>query len=366
MNIAIVGAGTTGLFLNRMLSRRKDCRITVFEKAEKVGMKLKASGGGKANLLNTDIRPEHYNRPDFMEHILQQADADRVRRTWESFGLLTRTDEEGRVYPLSLFSQTALDTLLDGLGANTDIRCGYEVKHILPEKGKWRINGEDTLFDKVVLCSGSPAGMISRNRKDYNAYLQDMQLKTSPLFPSLVGFRIRNYPKRLEGCRARAEVRLMQQGKELFLEAGEITFKEDGISGIVILNASALYNRLSSREGCFLLMDFLSTEKDWDLRQHLQKYRSLCGVLHPKLNELYRRQAFDPRAFRMDIEGTYELDFAQVCHGGISLDEVDAQLALRKYPGLFAGGEMLDIDGVCGGYNLFFACACACIIYDNL
>lgn len=366
MHIAIVGAGASGLFLNKLLSSRKDVRVIVFEKSEKVGTKLKASGGGKANLLNTDIRPEHYNRPDFMQHILQQADAARVRSTWESFGMLTRADEEGRVYPLSFFSQTALDTLLDGLSVRSDIRCGHEVQHIRPEKGKWRIDDVDTLFDKVVLCSGSPAGMIARNRKDYNAYLKDLQVKENTLFPSLVGFRIRNYPKRLDGCRAKAEVRLMQHGKEIFREAGEITFKEDGLSGIVILNASATYNRLSSKDSCYLLLDFLYTEKAWNLQQHLQQHHSLCGVLHPKLNDLYRRQAFDPRAFRLDIEDTYALDFAQVCHGGIALEEVNGHLALRRHPGIYAGGEMLDIDGVCGGYNLFFAFACACIIYDNI
>lgn len=366
MHIAIVGAGASGLFLNRLLSSRKDCRITVFEKSEKVGVKLKASGGGKANLLNTDIRPEHYNRPAFMQDILQQADAARVRRTWESFGLLTRADEEGRVYPLSFFSQTALDTLLDGLPSNSSIRCGCEVTQLRPEKGKWKINGEDILYDKVVLCSGSPAGMIARNRKDYNAYLQDLGLETIPLSPSLVGFRIRNFPRRLDGCRAKAEVRMLQDGKEVFREAGEVTFKEDGLSGIVVLNASAIYNRLPSKENCCLLLDFLYTEKDWELQRHLQRHRSLCGVLHPKLNELFRRQPFDPRAFRLDIEDTYALDFAQVCHGGIATDEVDAHLALKKHPGIYAGGEMLDIDGVCGGYNLFFAFACACIISDNI
>lgn len=340
--------------------------MSLFEKSEKVGVKLKASGGGKANLLNTDIRPEHYNSPDFMQGVLQQADAARVRRCWESFGLLTRADEEGRVYPLSFFSQTALDTLLDGLSERTQIRCGCEVRKLRPEKGKWRINDGTELFDKVVLCSGSPAGMIAIKRKDYNLYLQDLKLKTTALSPSLVGFRIKDYPKRLDGCRAKAEVRLMQNAREVFREAGEITFKEDGLSGIVILNASALYNRLPSQNNCYLLIDFLYTEKHWKLQAHLKQHHSLCGVLHPKLNEIYCRKAFDPHAFRLDIDGTYALEFAQVCHGGISLDEVDSRLALRKHPGLYAGGEILDIDGVCGGYNLFFAFACACIIHDNI
>ncbi|MBO4282779.1 MAG: NAD(P)/FAD-dependent oxidoreductase [Bacteroidales bacterium] len=365
MQIAIVGAGTSGLFLNRLLSGRKGLHTTLFEQSEKAGTKLRASGGGKANLLNTDIRPEHYNHPEFLRRLLQQADAARVQRLWESFGLLTRSDDEGRVYPLSLCAQTAVDTLLPP-GMDTDIRYGCTVRELQAENGKWHLNGEAESFDKVVLCSGSPAGMIPDKRKAYNAYLHSLSLETTPLSPSLVGFRIRRYPKRLNGCRAKAEVRLLQNQREIFRETGEITFKEDGLSGIVILNASAHYNRLENKEGAYLLLDFLYARPEWSLQEHLRLHRDLSGVLHPKLHALYLQQAFDPKNFRLDIEAPYDLAFAQVCHGGIPVEKVDDTLALRGHPGVHIAGELLDIDGVCGGYNLFFACACACVIADNL
>ena len=365
-DIAIIGAGASGLFLTRLLSRRKDCRVTVFEKAEKVGSKLKASGGGKANLLHDGITPECYNHPEFMRQLLEKCDDRRIRQLWESFGLLLRTDEEGRIYPWSEFSQTVLDTLLDDLPESVTIRCGTEVTRLQQEAEKWRINGEAALYDRVVLCSGSPAGMIARNRQGYNRYLQTLPVETTPLRPSLTGFRIRNYPKQLEGCRTKAGVRLMQGERELFRETGEITFKEDGLSGIVILNASAIYNRLGQPKDCHLLLDFMYGQPGWSLREHLKQHRDLCGVLHPKLNALYRRQPFDPKRFRLDIEGTYGWEGAQVCHGGIPITSIDDNLAVKGFPGLYAAGELLDIDGVCGGYNIFFACACADIIARNI
>ena len=365
-NIAIIGAGASGLFLTRLLSRRKDCRVTVFEKAEKVGSKIKASGGGKANLLHDGITPECYNHPEFMRRILAQCDDRRIRQLWESFGMLLRTDEEGRIYPWSEFSQTVLDTLLDNLPENVSILCGTEVFKLQPESRKWRVNDGPALFDRVVMCSGSPAGMIARKRLGYNRYIETIPMPMTPLAPSLVGFKIRNCPRKLEGCRVKAEVRMMQGERGLFRETGEITFKADGLSGIVILNASAIYNRLGQPQDCHLLLDFMYGQPRWSLREHLKQHRDLCGVLHPKLNALYRRQPFDPKRFRLDIEGTYGWEGAQVCHGGIAISCVDENLAVKGFPGLYAAGELIDIDGVCGGYNLFFACACADIIARNI
>ena len=89
-------------------------------------------------------------------------------------------------------------------------------------------------------------------------------------------------------------------------------------------------------------------------------------ILHPKLNTLYERKPFDVKDFRMDISEPYDLTFAQVCHGGIDLSEVDENLMIKRYPNLFAMGEILDMDGICGGYNLFFAFATAIMVAERL
>lgn len=358
-NIAIIGAGAAGLFAATQLSRRKDLSVIMFEKAPKVGTKLRASGGGRANILNTNIQGSFYNHPDFIENLLKSVDYKIIKKEFERMGLRLSADEEGRVYPATLFSQTVIDVLLNAMGENVQIQTDVEVEKLRQTKGKWQVNNDPTLFDAVILSSGSPAGMIAKNRQNYNGYLSDFKIKQKKLTASLVGFKLENYPKELSGCRARAAVTLLQNGKVVYSEAGEVMFKDDGISGIVVLNVSAYYNRLKNKENCVLSLNFLFDDEHLDVAAYYKKFGDLSGLLHPKLNRLYHKKPFDLRNFQMKISGVYDLEFAQVCHGGISLDEIDETFALNHYPKLYAVGEMLDIDGVCGGYNLFFAFASA-------
>ena len=176
-NIAIIGAGAAGLFAAKMLSADTSLRITVFEKAQKVGTKLRASGGGRANLMNTQIAGSCYNQPDFIDDILKTVDYKVIKSEFEKMGLRLSTDEEGRVYPATLFSQTVIDVLLQNLGENVQIITDYEVKKLQKYNEKWQINDGKTLYDAVLLSSGSPAGMIAKNRQNYNGYLSDLKIK---------------------------------------------------------------------------------------------------------------------------------------------------------------------------------------------
>lgn len=359
MNIAIVGGGSSGLFLAQKLSRNSANRVIIFEKSGKVGTKLKASGGGKANIFNTNISGLHYNNANFMSAFLQEIDAKTIEKEFRELGLKMSVDEENRVYPSTYFSQTVLDVLLLNLSSNVTIKYDFEVKRIFPSGQQWRINDYPILFDKIVLASGSPAGMIAANRNNYNVYLTAFGLEQSQFIPSLVGFKIKNYRRSLSGCRTKAIVSLCQTGKVIFTEKGEVIFKDDGISGIVILNCSAYYNRLLKKNNCSLSLNFLYDDDHYDLAKHWEKYHNYCGILHPKLNDWYAQSPFDLRNLRLEIEDTYELDTAQVCHGGIALSEIDEHFQLKKYKNIYVTGELLDIDGVCGGYNLFFAFASA-------
>ena len=366
MKIAIVGAGAAGLFLAALLSKQSQMQIVVLEKSAKTGTKLKASGGGKANILNARIDGNCYNNASFADRLLQQVDAEKVLQTFHDMGLATVSDEEGRIYPAALYAPAVVDVLYANMGANVQIITGMEVKTLEYRGSRWHIGGVDDAFDRVILATGTPAGMIRKNRMDYNGYLSCLDIKIKAYQPSLVGFKIKNYPSELYGCRARAVVELWQGNAMVFKEPGEITFKEDGVSGIVILNASAYYNRLKNRNDCYLVLNFLYYNERYDVQRHLRRYGSLCGLVHPKINELYCRQHIDIQHFRMDIDRPYDYEFAQVCAGGIDTDELSPDFELKKYPHLYAIGEMLDIDGVCGGYNLFFAFASACKAARNI
>ena len=354
-HIAIIGAGASGLFLTRMLSEHPQFQVTVFEKNRQVGAKLRASGGGKANIFNRDIRPEHYNQPEFVAELLQLYSPEQLENQFAEWGLVTISDEEGRVYPASQFSQTVVDVLTLYPHENVRLETTYDIQHLEYKNHKWVINDYPTPFDVLVLASGSPAGMIPKNQRGYNHYLQDFALKINTLESSLSGFILKDYPKSLSGCRTKAIVSLYQNKKLIHKESGEITFKDDGVSGIVIMNLSAHYRRLSSQKNCRLEINLTYWDENFDTDAYLRDNRNTTGLLHPKLAALYLQKPFDIHRLAFQIEDTYPLEGAQVCHGGIDLSEIEGNFAAKRFKSLYILGEMLDVDGVCGGYNLFFA-----------
>lgn len=358
-NIAIIGAGSAGLFAAKLLSSYEDVKVTVFEKAKNPGTKLRASGGGKANILNANVKSDCYNNHRFMDSFLKRTDYQTIYDEFVHMGLRMTVDEENRVYPATLFSKTVLDVLLSNLSPRIVFRCECVVKQLFQRDGKWYVNDFPEAYDCVMMASGSPANMIAANRKGIADYWKALHLDDKPFEPSLVGFKIKDYPKELYGCRAKAEVSLYQESTLVWKEIGEVMFKEDGVSGIVVMNLSSRYNQLKNRKKCRLSLNFLYDDEAFDVKAHLSRFHDLAGVLHPKLNKLYQDRPFDLRDFSLQIDSLYDIEFAQVCCGGISVDEVDEHFQLKRYPGLYAVGEMLDIDGVCGGYNLFFAFASA-------
>lgn len=365
-HIAIIGGGGSGLFLAKKLSEQPHLEVTVFEKNRQVGAKLRASGGGKANIFNRDIRPEHYNQPEIIAKLLQQYSPEQLENQFAAWGLVTVADEEGRVYPASQFSQTVVDVLTSYPSSNVKIVTECDIQHTMYKGGKWLIDDYPTPFDSLVLATGSPAGMIPKNQRNYNHHLQDLSLKINTLQPSLSGFLLKDYPKLLSGCRTKSIVSLYQGKKLIHKEFGEITFKDDGVSGIVIMNLSAYYRRLRSTQNCRLEINLTYWDEHFNVNAYLQQNQSVTGLLHPKLAALYQQKPFPIQQFSFQIEDTYPLDTAQVAHGGIDLSEIDGHFAAKRYKNLYILGEMLDIDGVCGGYNLFFAFASAAIAANQL
>jgi hypothetical protein len=280
--------------------------------------------------------------------------------------LITISDEEGRVYPASQFSQTVVDVLTTYPSDNIEIVTECNIQHIICKGGKWLIDDYPTPFDVLVLATGSPAGMIPKNQRGYNNYLQDLSLKINMLQPSLSGFLLKDYPKSLSGCRTKAIVSFYQDKKLIHKELGEITFKDDGISGIVIMNLSAYYRRLKSTKNCRLEINLTYWDEHFDINTYLQQNQSVTGLLHPKLVDLYQQKTFPIQQLSFHIEDTYALDTAQVAHGGIDLSEIDTNFAAKRYKNLYILGEMLDVDGVCGGYNLFFAFASAAVVAKRI
>jgi predicted Rossmann fold flavoprotein len=383
MKLGIVGGGDSGLFLASYLKRKyKNIDITIFDRNKSLGRKILASGNGKCNFSNYKAMPSDYNNEDFIKNLYSIVKKEDLINYFSSLGLMFYFDDEGRMYPLSNSSQTILNMFLLEL-KDTKIYCDYTVKEVFVKNNKYFIDNQE--FDYIVLASGSNASIDQSKVASTYSYLSKLNLKMTTLRPSLVGYIVNDKDiKLLKGYRSKAYVTMFDnKNNKKFLEFGEVIFKEDGLSGIVIMNSSHYYE-----SGDYLSLNLLrdiskeeflyKTKKRYE--ENKDPYYYLGLVLHNTLiSYLVKKNIITPEDvynlltnFRINIKSTYDFKEAQVCRGGIDLSELNNDFSLKKYNHIFALGELLDIDGVCGGYNLMFAfmsslCASKKIgeIYEN-
>lgn len=360
MNVAIIGGGACGLVLASILEEKK-ISYTLFEKSL-CGRKILASGNGKANIGNIHLSPECYHKKS-LAYELVKSFQPKLFAYFKKINLYTKVDEEGRIYPLTESSQTVLDCI----GASKKhILENFPVHSITKMKEKYYINDVRGPFDMVVCTTGSFASFIQKKQHGFYEYLNSLKVKIVPPTPSLVGFRS-NLPLRsLAGVRVKCNARLLQENHLIYEERGEIIFKADGISGICILNLSSYYAHLQNKKNCVVSLDLIP-----NIDVKLQSKKDLIGLLHPKLVAYMQSKSLVEieqivHHFEVPILGTYDFEFSQVVCGGVSLEEINTDLQLLKDPHLYLGGEVLDVDGLCGGYNLMFAFCCALKIGEVL
>lgn len=387
--VAIIGGGATGLMVANCLTK-ENLEIYVLEKNNKLGKKILASGNGKCNYTNVKAKKgsidNQYNN-DFAMKILDKCDTSKVDEIFKNLGMLSREDSEGRKYPYSECSISVLDCLKTNL-KHVKFMLDTEVKRIEKQDDKYRLlcGKETLLFDYVVCCSGSKASNLGSD-KAYN-YLDSLNIRFSELKPSLVPLIVKENVRELKGVRVKGKVYLKNSKNDIVYEEknGEIIFKEDAISGIAIFNASSYINR--KKDKYKIVVDVFNDEKSYsDIYAFLKLKKSnklslLKGVVNDKLAEyIYcknkiseqnikdsdlQRVSKDLLNLEFNIVGQYPLKEAQVCSGGIEIVEVSDNLELKKYPNVYVGGELLDVDAVCGGYNLQFAWSSAYVIAKNI
>lgn len=344
MKIAILGAGASGLLLATLLEKL-NIDYVIFNKG-KIGSKILASGNGRCNISNLNYNDEayHYNK---LAKIIKNNQND-LFNYFKELKIYTKSDDEGRMYPISESSLSILNILLKNIHHEI---INEEIKNIIKKDGKYFLNNIYGPFDKLVLATGSPASF-----KNFNYdYLNNLNIKINEFKPSLVGFKTSLNIKKISGVRCKAITYLYNNNELIHEEKGEIIFKDNGISGIVIMNQSSYYNYISKKNNPKIILDLL--DKDYD---------NLDSILQPKLLEYININKIDPHRFIIPIIDTYEMEFAQVAKGGIDLSCVNDNLSLKNDNNIFVMGELLDIDGICGGYNLMNAFTNAIEVYKDL
>lgn len=358
MEVIIVGAGPSGIMAAIEIKKNNPSyKVTILEKdSRSIGSRIKVSGNGRCNLGNMNINETKYNNSNFVKDILNLKED--LFSYLDEGGLGYFADDEGRIYPLSESSVSVihvLNSLLTKYGV--DVKLDTKVNMIVKENEKYRILCEKGEYsaDKIVLAIG---GISQLNDKDmYYKLLKNLNVKITSLKPSLTPILTSKFDKRLEGKRVKVNVKLFRNGDLVKIEDGEMLFKKDGVSGIVMFNMSSYLARqhIDSYEDYYFIIDLLPKIS---YHQYL-KFRSIDSSLKNILQEDIAREVtskgIDPKEMLLEIKELYDFKNSQVTCGGVDLTELNSNLSLKKDNNIYIAGETIDIDGECGGYNIEFA-----------
>lgn len=369
-NIVVIGGGASGL-VAAISAARSGAHVTVLERAKRIGSKILRTGNGRCNLSNTHIAPDCYNAPDFVEPVLDRYGPLEVGDFFTSLGLLTVTDEQGRVFPYSNDAHSVLDVLrLECARLDIHMLCEFDVIDVRPRPG----TADDAPPFTLLSQSGTwvTADTLIVSTGDDFSLIPFLGHRKSRSVPALcpVATSLENI-RGLSGVRARCRATLSNADGIVDVEEGELLFRDYGVSGIMVFDLSRFV-----QEGQTLSIDFFPEWTYGELAEHLEKRRNsfswrnaqdlLVGALHPALITAVMRYASRTstdlveilKNFPVSVLGLGDTRQAQVTRGGAMLDEIDPQtLRSRNVPELYFTGETLDVDGRCGGFNLHWAWA---------
>lgn len=389
MRVLVIGGGAAGM-MAALTAAENGHAVTLLERQGRVGRKLMATGNGRCNLTNHHVSPAHYHgeMPDFCRHALAAFDVGSTLLYFAGLGLLTTAEDSGRVYPFSNMAGSVLDVLRFALeNSGIDLRTGCVVTAIKKKGNTFLVrteSGEEFTADRVILAAGGAAGGKVGGVMDGYQLAKGLGHHRTALYPSLVQIKTDpTYPRALKGVKAEAAVTIRRGGEVLAQNRGEVLFTEYGVSGPVIFDISR--TAATGGDGLTVTLDLFP---DWAPREALDWLRQrrdsagdreagtlLTGALHSRLGQMVckaagftnqraaglsdgdlRRIAAQVKGFTLPITGVCGFDQAQVTAGGLRCGEFDPHtMESRLVPGFYACGEVLDIDGDCGGYNLQWA-----------
>ena len=366
--------------------------VTLYERQARVGRKLMATGNGRCNLTNTGAGPSNYHgeAPDFVRPALEAFPSEAALDFFRGLGLLAREEWGGRVYPLSNSANSVVDVLRQALdAAGVELIAGDRVRELLRAGSGYSVtteSGDKRSFDAVVVACGGLAGEKLGGGRDGYELLKALGHTRTALRPALVQITTEPmYPRSLKGIKADCALRVLSRGRLLASSCGELLFTETGVSGPAAFDVSRAVSEAGDAK-MELEIDFLRDYTSEEVLAHLQNRvktapelpasELLTGSVHNRLGRMLikyadveaaaplsalserelRTVAAACKRFKLPVRGTEGFANAQVTAGGIRTSEFDPRtLESRLCPRLFACGEVLDIDGDCGGYNLQWA-----------
>lgn len=403
--IGIVGGGAAGMAA-AILAAEHGAEVTILEGNDRVGRKILSTGNGKCNLGNLDLTPDKYSTSggEQLEGWLEQFGTRDTVEFFRGLGLLIK-QKNGGLYPVSEQASSVLDALRFALERKPNLRVmtGYKVDGIRPGSPEKRVQlgcGNKWMsFDRVILtCGGKAAPGTGSDGSGYRL-AEMMGHSIMPVVPALVQLKCGEaWFKSVAGVRAEGKITLEEPGERTgaggtVTERGELQFTDYGISGIPVFQISGRVNYiLLEKKEVVIRIDFLPDDDREGFAEKMLRERiplDVCGtveeyftgMLNKKLMTLLIklaglkptepageadigriRRVYDLcRGLKVHVTGSNSFAQAQVCAGGVPLDELTDRLESVKAPGVYFAGEILDVDGRCGGYNLQWAWCSGCL-----
>ncbi len=366
--IVIVGAGASGVYLSLLLKQQMpQNQIIVLEQNKSPLKKLLATGNGRCNLSNKKMHSQYYQSDQLkmVQSIIQ--DFDMVEQM-QKIGLYC-VYQGSLLYPKSEQALSVRNVFMQrSEEAGVVFQYEQEVLQIQRQKHQYLIktNSQNIIADVIVLAMGSEAGKLSGMNTSRYEILKQMHLKVVEPVPSLVQFYTSPVLKSLKGVRVKGTFSLVENEKCIHQEKGELLFTDYGVSGIAVMQLSSFYQKHHHYQ---LYIDFFDELSHNQLCQLLSKQSSLFleGLMNHKIAKAFQKYQYLSidqlvsllKHYPLEIKGIREASYAQVMKGGLSLKEVTEDLELKQYPCIYAMGEILNVAGMCGGYNLHFAFASA-------
>lgn len=384
MDVIVVGGGASGM-MAAIAAAKQGCRVCILEHKEMPGKKILATGNGRCNFTNLVQGCDCYrgSAPAFALPALEQFSAEDVKAFFSDLGILT-TDKNGYCYPRTMQASCIRNALLRALKRfHILILCDVGIRKIHQTSSGFRIETKtgDFLTKTCILAAGGMA--FPKSGSDGSGYIYAKQLGhtcVDPL-PALVPLLAQAFwLKQTAGVRAEASVTLYVNDKCVDTDTGEVQFTDYGISGIPVFQVSRYASRALAEGNCVeavldLLPEYSMEQTARLLRVQRSKKNKSCtlqeilaGFVNEKLARMLSETIKDHntvtaedlarsmKQIRLPVTGTKGFMQAQVTAGGILTEEVQAETMESKLvKGLYFAGEILDIDGKCGGYNLQWA-----------
>lgn len=350
MDTVIIGAGASGLACAvRLKQNDSSNNVTLLERMPFAGKKILATGNGRCNLSNI-------NAQGF----------EQVIDFFNSIGLVTRDDGQGRIYPYSNTASTVAQALINEckkLKVNMINDCNVTAvdaqMNVISDKGIFK--GDNI----VIACGGMAQPGLGSNGSGY-ALLKGLGHTITPLYPALVQLTSSSkYPRILKGKRVKCNIAITINDVPVKEDYGEVLFTPYGLSGIAVMNLSDIVSLNFAKENpdkCHAVLNLIPEMSEDDIKEYLKKYNHLDGILGSSLASIIEKQSgYDiektaqyTKSWKLIITGTKGYDFAQITGGGAELSEFDNYQS-KLVKGIYACGEILDRQFECGGFNLNFA-----------